>query len=109
MLGTGTSCKTINVLAVLLRSEGVKVKAVDGEKGSEGLPGTAATQLHVPFKAVALQQLANALLVSKKVSTSTAAAAAAAAVIGGVVDAVCAGEARPRAVIIVPWTADSRG
>lgn len=84
VLETVPSCKTVSVLlAVLLRSGGVKVEAVDGEKGPEGLPGTALTQLHVPFKAVALQQLANALLTSKKVSTSTAAAAG--AVIGWVV------------------------
>lgn len=84
----------------------MKVDAVDGKIGPEGLPGRALTQLHVPFKAVALQQLANAFLTSKKVSTSTAAAAA---VIGRVVQAVYAGEPRPKAVVYVPVTADSKG
>lgn len=80
LLEVTLSCKAVGVLlAVLLFSGGMKVGAFGGKKGSEGAPGRAQTQLHVPFKAVALQQLANALLTCKKVSTSTAAAAAAAA------------------------------
>ena len=106
LLGIVSSFKTVSVLlAVLLCSGGMKVDAVDGKIGPEGLPGRALTQLHVPFKAVALQQLANAFLTSKKVNTSTAAAA----VVRRVVQAVYAGEARPKAVVYVPVTADSKG
>ena len=49
---------------------GLNIEAAAEEKCSEGTPGVAFTHLHVPFGAVALQQLANAIMASKKVTTS---------------------------------------
>ena len=65
-------------MAVLRLSGGTKFDVVK-EESSAGPPGRACTHLHVPFRAVALQQLANAILMSKKVSILAAVPAAAAA------------------------------
>ena len=79
--------RTVSSLVAVLRlSGGGKFDAVQEETCSSGHQGAAYKHLHVPFRAVALQQLANAILISKKVSTFAAvpavpaAAAAAAAV-----------------------------
>ena len=54
-------------------SAAVNADAVEVVKGSKGPSGGALTHPNVPFKAVALQQLANAVLASRKVCTLTAA------------------------------------
>ena len=59
----------------------MKVDAAKEEKCWEGPARGAFTHLHVPFRAITLQQLANAILTSKKVSRITAAVAAAAAAV----------------------------